>query len=41
MNAKWEARSWGREQFGSPEEAERLSLEATTKQRSKDRDWGH
>jgi hypothetical protein len=30
---KWEAGSWGRGQFGNPEEEERPSLEAATKQR--------
>jgi hypothetical protein len=29
----WEAASWGRGQFGNPEEGERWSLEAATKQR--------
>jgi hypothetical protein len=30
---KWEAGSWGRELLGNPEEGERPSLEAATKQR--------
>jgi hypothetical protein len=34
-----EAGSWGRGQFGNPEEGERPPLEAATKQHSKDRDW--
>jgi hypothetical protein len=38
---KWEARSWGREHFGSPVEAERPPLEAATKQRNEDRNWEH
>jgi hypothetical protein len=33
--------SWGRGQFGNPEEEERPPLEAATKQRSEDRDWEH
>jgi hypothetical protein len=30
---KWEAGSWGRGQFGNPEEGQRPPLEAATKQR--------
>jgi hypothetical protein len=36
-----EAGSWGREQFGNPDEGERPPLEAATKQRSEVRDWEH
>jgi hypothetical protein len=31
--------SWGRGQFGDPEEGECLPLEAATKQYSEDHDW--
>jgi hypothetical protein len=36
-----ETGSWGRGQFGNPEEGERPPLEAATKHRSEDRDWEH
>jgi hypothetical protein len=36
----WEADSWGRWQFGNPEEGERPPLEAVTKQPGEDTtDW--
>jgi hypothetical protein len=34
----WAAGSWGRGQFGNPDEGERPPLEAATKQRSENRD---
>jgi hypothetical protein len=36
-----EAGSWGRRQFENPGEGECPPFEATTKQRSEDRDWEH
>jgi hypothetical protein len=33
--------TWGRRQFGNPEEVERPPLEAVTKQRNEDRDCEH
>jgi hypothetical protein len=36
-----EAGSWGREQFGNPEEGARPPLEAATKQRQWRRDFEH
>jgi hypothetical protein len=36
-----ESGSWARGQLGNPQEGERPTLEAATKQRSEDRDWEH
>jgi hypothetical protein len=33
--------SWGRGNFGNPEEGEREPLKGASKQRSEDRDWDH
>jgi hypothetical protein len=40
-SVKWEAGSWGREQFGNPGEGGRPPLEAATKQCNEDSNWEH